>query len=315
LGHSYKKLIPDFCFLALMFRISSLSACLLALCMLAGCASVPRERVIAGVMVENHQGARPHHRGLDKALMIQEFLVEGGISRFLVLFDRGDLPPIIGPVRSLRPYFADGAEPWASVLFFAGGSPEAFDRLQTVKNLDWFNGLSYAEFERDETVDAPHNLFLSGENVQKLSSGSLLRPVLWPPYPTGRMKDKTDASSVKLNFYSRVHNVAYTYDPSSNTYTRVNGQVTEAMRPANVVVLEAAITAIGEKGRLTIPLESGKLLLFRSGTVFEGTWRKVEHGPWEFLDEDGKPLLLASGQTWLTVLPDLRRVTWAESNP
>jgi hypothetical protein len=293
------------------------SACMAGV-LLAGCSAVsppPRERVIVGVMVENHQGARPFHRGLEKALMIEEFLVEGGISRFLVLFDRDDLPPQIGPVRSLRPYFAEGAQPWTSAIFFAGGSPEAFEKVRAQKTMDWFNGLAYREFTRDDEIPAPHNLFVSGAGIAKLSSGSLLRGVLWPPYPTSRRTDAADAAEVHLNFSSRTHNVTYTYDPNTNSYERVNGKVTETTHPSNVLVLQAYITGIGEKGRLTIPLEGGKMLLFRSGTVHEGTWKKAESGPWEFLDGEGKPLSLAPGQTWLTVLPDLQKVTWNAAAP
>jgi hypothetical protein len=45
-----------------------------------------------GVMVENHEDARPFHAGLANAIIIQEFFVEGLISRFLVIFRTNDLP-------------------------------------------------------------------------------------------------------------------------------------------------------------------------------------------------------------------------------
>src|SRR3989338_1831670 len=66
-----------------------------------------RSRPTVAVMIENHQEARPEHQWLEGALLIEEFLVESGITRFAVLFDAEDLPERIGPVRSLRPYFVD----------------------------------------------------------------------------------------------------------------------------------------------------------------------------------------------------------------
>lgn len=122
----------------------------------------PRMKPIA-VMIENHEDARPHQKGLEDALMIQEFLVEGFISRFVALFDAQALPSTIGPVRSLRPYFLDGIAPWVRTVFHAGGSPEALDR---VKHSGEFYALNLLYFDdehgslRDENVAPPHNLFL-----------------------------------------------------------------------------------------------------------------------------------------------------------
>ncbi len=243
--------------------------------------------------------------------MIEEFLAEGGISRFLVLVDIQDLPETLGPVRSLRSYFLEAAQPWASLLLFAGGSPEALDAVRVAKHLTYYNGLAHKEFTRDPDIAAPHNLFIAGNDIPVLASGAALHAVTWPPYSVNALSSGTDAQTVKMNFYSRIHNVIYTYEPDSRTYERLNGTVVSAMHPANIVILAAPITAIGEKGRLTIPLdEGGELLLFRSGIMQRGWWRKQPGGAWEFLDEKHEPLSLNPGQTWLTVLPDLRRVTW-----
>ena len=69
--------------------------------------SATRKRSLVWVIIENHENARPYHQGLEKALFVEEFFVEGMITRFLAMFDTADLPPFIGPVRSLRPYFVD----------------------------------------------------------------------------------------------------------------------------------------------------------------------------------------------------------------
>ena len=46
--------------------------------------------------------------GLDKAAWVFEIPVEGGITRFLAIYQHLDAP-ILGPVRSVRPYFLDRA--------------------------------------------------------------------------------------------------------------------------------------------------------------------------------------------------------------
>lgn len=265
------------------------------------------------VIIENHEDARPHQRGLDHALFLAEFLVEGYISRFVALFDRSDLPEQIGPVRSLRPYFLSVIQPWSSALLFAGGSPEALRDLER-SAVPWVNLLGVDDTDlRDQTVPPPHNLFLRSAQVAALLDDRRLRPVRWPPFPIGGPERGSGAEFIRLQFFSPLHNVEYRYDVLENAYVRTSGGVTYAARPRNVLVLAMPIVGEGEHGRLDIrPWGSGPALLFSSGIVREGRWERGEgdREPFRFLDGRGKPLRFAPGLTWMTVLPDLSRVRW-----
>ena len=172
------------------------------------------KRTVA-VMVENHENARPHHKGLENATLIEEFLVEGGISRFAAIFDVSNLPSVVGPVRSLRPYFVDGVRPWASAILYAGGSPEAFARVENVPGMKHANGLALPkDFLRDEEIAAPHNLFIPGDRAEELLGTLEINPVLWPPFPAGGAPlTGSAATTIHLNFLSPVHNVTYDYSP------------------------------------------------------------------------------------------------------
>jgi len=273
-----------------------------------------RKRTVLGVMIENHEDARPHQVGLDKALLIEEFLVEGGISRFAALYDVNDLPETVGPVRSLRPYFVDGVRPWAEAMFYAGGSPEAFARLDAHPGLFHRNGLALPEhFLRDTAIAEPHNLFVSGDALADLAAqAEHMEPVAWPPFATGWKSGGEEAPVVRLNFFSTLHNVEYRFGDFSGRYERENGGVVSDASPANVLILEIPVGGIGEYGRLSIDVTGGgRALLFRSGRLFKGRWSKASpEAPFTLEDEDGKPLTVARGQTWMTVLPDLARVSW-----
>ena len=63
----------------------------------------PSPSFLVGVMIDNHEDAMPHQRGLEKALLIEEQFVEGFITRFAAVFDAADLPEQTGPIRSVRP--------------------------------------------------------------------------------------------------------------------------------------------------------------------------------------------------------------------
>jgi len=63
------------------------------------------ERALLVVKIENSENARPQ-TGMDAADIVIEELVEGGITRFMVLF-HSDLPAVAGPIRSARPVDVD----------------------------------------------------------------------------------------------------------------------------------------------------------------------------------------------------------------
>lgn len=273
-----------------------------------------RAQTIVGVMIENHEDARPHQKGLADALLVEEFLVEGFISRFVALFNTQYIPSYVGPVRSLRPYFIDSIRPWVSAIFYAGGSPDALTHVEDV-NLRHFNGLGLPNhFVRDDGIPAPHDLFLPRSSLQDLLSSVDIRPIQWPPYLTGPATSSEEASAIAVNFFSSIHNVLFTFDPLSQSYTRRNGTIVSDAHPTNILILEIPIKNIGEFGRLEIDTNgTGNALLFRSGTVQKGQWSKVSTSD-SFMvsDTTGNPLIFAQGQTWMMVLPELERVKWRE---
>ncbi|MFM7678408.1 MAG: DUF3048 domain-containing protein, partial [Roseiflexaceae bacterium] len=75
------------------------------------------------VMVDNHVNAVPQS-GFNQAAIVFEALAEGGITRFMMLFNADmPLPSTIGPVRSTRLYYGQLAQSFAAVHVHAGGSP------------------------------------------------------------------------------------------------------------------------------------------------------------------------------------------------
>lgn len=271
---------------------------------------LPRNELVA-IMVENHEYARPYQEGVRDALMVLEFPVEGFISRFALVFEKDDLPERIGPVRSLRPYFIDALQPWVSTVIHAGGSPEAFAKVDkgdiVAKNLLFY----YAEAERDATVPEPHNLFIRAEKAEELLTHSF-PSTKWPPYRIGAPASGSSALVVSLNYYNPAHNVTYAYQRLPDAYVRSSGDVSDQGSPRNVLILETPVTGIGEHGRLTIPLTGhGRAALFHGGIMQSGVWKKKSlFEPFVFETEDGTPFLFAPGQTWITGVPSFDRLSW-----
>ena len=94
-------------------RSNNTESCLVLVLLLAACGNsaasptptpTPSRPGPAMVQIENSILARPL-AGLQQANFVYEYLAEGGITRFIAVFLSGDAG-VVGPVRSLRHYFA-----------------------------------------------------------------------------------------------------------------------------------------------------------------------------------------------------------------
>lgn len=92
-----------------------------------------------GVMIENHQEARPQS-GLSFADVVYEAVAEGGITRFLAIFYCQDAGQV-GPVRSARTYFLDFVSEYGEFPLYAhvGGAntPGPADALSQIDSYEW----------------------------------------------------------------------------------------------------------------------------------------------------------------------------------
>jgi hypothetical protein len=85
------------------------------------------------VMVENAPAARPQS-GLGQADVVYEILAEGEVTRFAAVFQSHEAK-VIGPVRSIRPYFVEIGAALDAVIVHAGWSQDSDgypDRSQAV---------------------------------------------------------------------------------------------------------------------------------------------------------------------------------------
>jgi hypothetical protein len=81
---------------------------------------------------------------------------------------------------------------------------------------------------------------------------------------------------------------------------------------SNVVVMFVTYDTLNGDDTLheiNIPGQNGKMLLFRDGQVFEGTWKGASYdAPIQFFDNNKQPLALQPGNTWISVTG-----TWSDT--
>ena len=119
-------------------------------------------------MIDDLGAARPQS-GLSSASVVWQAPAEGGIPRYMAIF-QDSLPKEIGPVRSSRYYYIAWAAEWRAVYAHAGGSPQAKATLaakgrgQYVYNIDEFR--YSGTFHRVTFRSAPHNLYTTGAKLR-----------------------------------------------------------------------------------------------------------------------------------------------------
>ncbi len=278
------------------------------------------KRPVTGVMIENSPEARPQS-GLQEAGVVFESVAEGGITRFLAIFQESR-PAMIGPVRSVRPQFASWIAGFDAGLAHVGGSDIPLQKLRSgaIRDLDqFFNPDTYW---RSNDRYAPHNVYTSDERLQALNkakgyTGSTFTS--WERTKKEVPSATPNASSIDVPISTGMFAVSYTWDPTTNSYRRSVGGAAHIDRekgqitPKVVIVLQVPHDVIRDSNGYGYPdvNGSGKAWLFQDGTVQEITWSKAsDKDQIAFKDAEGKTVKLNAGQTWITAIPSDRTPTW-----
>lgn len=267
------------------------------------------------VLVENHRAARPQS-GLIDADIVYEILVEGEITRFAAIF-HSQQPEVIGPVRSLRPYFAQLAEGWDAPIVHAGYSPAAIEYVRQ-KKLDHFDEIynAGAYFWRSKERSAPHNLYTSIELLRKGQTNRKVRTEWKQPEPISFAEKEAvitgDVAEKVTVTYLRGYKVEYEYQAETGTYLRhmagephLDKETEQQIETANLLIIKTSHRVLDNVGRREINVDGpGKGWLVQQGKVREIDWERKGGIIRPYIDGQEVPLL--PGKTWIQVIsPDL----------
>lgn len=278
------------------------------------------QRTATGMMIENSPDARPQS-GLKDAGVIYEAVAEGGITRFMAVF-QDNLPEYAGPVRSVRPYYLDLVVPYDAGIAHVGGSGPALQQIKNegIKDLDQMIPSNSPAYWREKNRVAPHNMYTNVVKIKEIE-----KQKGWTSNYQGFVRGGEDkasatpnAKSINIKMSSASYQVNYQYDSASNTYLRNEGGKPHMDAKSNTQlapkVLIVPIITRTQDGYYSAyaTTGSGKVLVFQNGTVTEGTWSKSgRKDQFKFTGTDGQPIKLAPGQTWVTLASSSGDVTFA----
>lgn len=277
-------------------------------------------RQVTAIMIENSPDARPQS-GLKDAGVIYEAIAEGGITRFIALYQEGR-PGLVGPVRSVRPYYVEWAAAYDPAVAHIGGSARALEMVRSgnygVDIDQFFNAGSY--WRADDRA-APHNVYTNFDRLDALTlSKGKITSTFTPIVRKADKKAKTpSASHINLPVSSAWYAIDYDYDAATNSYVRKIGgephldREAGQLQPKVVVAMHVSMSREMEDGyrEQIATIGSGKVFIFQDGTVTEGTWQRPDvKSQFTFVDGAGNAIELNRGQTWITALPESRTPTW-----
>ena len=247
---------------------------------------VPARPALA-VKVDNYVAARPQ-TGLDKADMIFEEPVEGGITRFVAIFQCQNAP-LVGPVRSARNIDIGILTQFgAPLLVHVGGIDPVIANIDAspLINMDLGN---YGQII--QTVPgrvAPYATYTSTAAVWALKAGDTTAPAPVFTFSSTVPGGGTPVASVAIPFSSN-SNVVWQYDAATKQFLRFYGTSPDMLSTgvqnaaANVVVQTVNVTygpwLENEEGGLEVQAQlydnSGPMELFRDGVGITGTWQRA----------------------------------------
>jgi hypothetical protein len=285
------------------------------------------------VRLPNDPGARPQY-GLNKADIVFEMIVEGGVTRYSAIFHSKEADPI-GPVRSYR--FSDLyiTQMLRGAIVSSGSTIEERDAV--TRSIKDGNILS-VDAERDikpyyrvSFRNAPNNEFTStpaareavgragGSAPVDVPSLSFLPLDADPSGPAGSQP----ATKLTIPFQS-IWATTFTWDAAAKGYRRsqggvqtVDGDGSGPILAKNVIVMNTDIwtTTVREDSLGSLGLDyrmtaGGPASVFRDGVRIDGTWKR--DGPLDmftFFDGSGREILLERGQSWIHFIHSAWSVT------
>lgn len=279
------------------------------------------KKPITAIMIENSPDARPQS-GLQEAEITYEAIAEGGITRFLNIYQQSK-PGLIGPVRSLRPYYVDWLAPWQASVVHVGGSKRALDEVRNGSYRDVDQFFNPASYWRSTDRYAPHNVYTNSQkldelNVAKGYTTSEPKPLA---HADTAKAEPASATQISVTMSGPAYNSTWNYDAASNTYHRLQAGAPHVDREAgqitsrSVVVLKMGMDLVMEDGwrENYASSGSGEAVVFQDGTATEVNWHKPAAGEQlSFTTKDAKEFALARGKVWISAIPVNKNgaVTW-----
>ncbi|MBQ9233298.1 MAG: DUF3048 domain-containing protein [Lachnospiraceae bacterium] len=268
------------------------------------------------IMINNISEAMPQS-GLSQAAITYEILVEGGITRFLCVFDQYDNLEKLGPIRSARVPYVQLAKMYDGFFAHYGWSPTAQEMIENDPSINTLNGIYLGDimYYRDSSRSAPHNVYTNSDLIasgidykgydynhgayEKMFSFNIKDKPLENAQPATKVTTGFNANRLPYFEYNPEDGRYYRYQYGGPQIDDVTG---EQLSYKNVLIMMVEYTTDADGYYQFISFRDCGLyaLYFNGGEYTTVGWSMVNGVP-KLLNEDGTEFKLNPGNTFVTM--------------
>lgn len=274
-------------------------------------------RAAVVVKIDNAPAALPQY-GIDAADIVIEERVEGGLTRFMAIFQSEDASEV-GPVRSLRSSDIQALQPLGGVAFGYSGGIDPFKAMMGEGHLVDLSADKYpAIYHRKAGRPHVHSLTTSVTALREVAPKNINAPKpLFSYLRTGEHFAPSGAVPLERSQLrvSNALNHVWAYDVGSGLWRletngakhqTTNGQIAVT----NVVIQAVEYHATPYKDPTRAPVDeaktvgSGEAWVLSGGKMVAARWNRPDgESATTYTTMDGQPISLQQGKTWLTLTP------------
>ncbi|MDL5154599.1 DUF3048 domain-containing protein [Actinomycetospora termitidis] len=260
-------------------------------------------RAVLAVKVDNSPEGRPW-TGVGDADVVYVEPVEGGLTRLLAVF-ASQLPPTVGPVRSLRESDLDLLAAYGRpALAYSGNAPELDAAVSAASIVPLSAERVAGAYRRAGDRPSPHNLY--GDPAALVDAA---RDVSGPRDVGFRFGPVPDGAPAAADVTQRVGRTEVLAHWTGDRWDLTIGGAPADAHPATIVVQHVPVrtSAIrdvaGSPSPTAVTVGSGRVEVLRDGHRLDGSWsRSAPDAPTAFTTPDGAPLPFAPGPVWVLLV-------------
>ncbi len=278
------------------------------------------------VMINNLKPAIPQ-AGIEKADIMYEVLVEGGITRMMGVYTDYSGMDKIGPIRSARHYYVKLANEYDAIYVHVGHSTYAVTELADsgIDHIDGTEGIGNVFTYRTSDRKAPHNCYSSTEGIMKAFEQTGFSLTHNAGYDSNKFLFQTEDTELAEGTVANKITTAFNnnrkpwfeYNAEEKLYYRFeygDKQIDETtgnqLKYKNVIIQFASHSVLDEKKDLQeIKLTgTGDGFYATDGKMIPITWEKQsDKGVTKYYTADGEQLKMNPGKTWITIFKDTEK--------
>ncbi|WP_332665076.1 DUF3048 domain-containing protein [Aeromicrobium sp.] len=272
------------------------------------------------VKIENTANGAPQY-GLNKADMVVEELVEGGLTRLAALY-YSNLPSKVGHVRSLRDTDIGIAAPVGGQVVASGGAGGTYRRVERAGIKVFSEDGGAPGFSSDPAKSRPYNRMINLKTLAKKAKvNKIPGPYLpWTPTesatktpaasgttPAPPRQKKTRKATVRFS-----NSTSTSWKLAGDTWQRTNGHAAPGkdFKANTMIVMFCKVGDAGYTDPAGNPVPETKLegkgraLVFRGDTVTEVEWLKPSlEESITFSTKAGEPYTIDPGRVFFELVP------------